>query len=50
MNTETKTTLRLPQGVHARLKERAKVNHRSTNGELVAILEQAMFAKAKEDA
>lgn len=50
MNTETKTTLRLPDVVHAWLKDRAKANRRSTNGEIVAILEQAMPTTAKEDA
>lgn len=48
MNTELKTTLRLPDAVHAWLKDRAKSNRRSANGEIIVILERAMIADAKE--
>ena len=48
VNTELKTTLRLPDAVHAWLKGRAKSNRRSANGEIIVILERAMIADAKE--
>lgn len=38
-----KLLVRFPSGMRERLKEVAGTNHRSMNGEVVAILEKALF-------
>ncbi len=35
----------LPRDLHRRLKERAKRNHRSLNGEMIACLQEAVMPK-----
>ncbi len=41
--------VRLPDCLKARLKESADANHRTMNGEVIALLEQAMAAKRPRD-
>ena len=37
----------VPENLHERLKKRALLNHRSLNGEVLAILEQAIDEKSR---
>lgn len=39
--------IRLPDGMHAKLKERAKSAYRSVNGEIVMLIERGMAAETK---
>ncbi len=41
MNQEIKLTIRLPADLHRRLVDITRREHRSLNGEMVALLEQA---------
>lgn len=50
MTTKTQILIRLPADLKAMLQDRAAANHRTATGELVAILERALTADAKESA
>ena len=39
------TVKNIPEMIYARVKERAKANHRSINNELITILEQAVLSQ-----
>ena len=39
------TVKNIPETIYARVKERAKANHRSINNELITILEQSVMPK-----
>jgi plasmid stability protein len=39
------TLKNLPESLHAQLKERARRHHRSLNGELIAVLQDAVLAQ-----
>ena len=41
MENEVRLTIRLPADLHRRLTELARREHRSLNGEMIALLEQA---------
>ena len=42
MDEEVRLTIRLPADLHRRLTELARREHRSLNGEMIALLEQAI--------
>jgi len=48
--TVDRLNLRLPAKLKAWLRERADANHRTMNGEIVAVLERAKLSETKETA